>query len=314
VARIIPSELVEPVVRVMLGSIDIGDGGTAEQRRVIRALTTGYWDRDDLDLDALTPAGPDEAATLIVDPRHRRRMRQFMVLLEMCRHPLEAAQVDRTEAYAAALGEDGPGLEAMRVLIRDGTAAASEYLMARAQAMAEEEAEDAAFRELPIHIDAPDPDLVARLRALGDLPAGTLGRAYFDFIDGNGFSFPGENPGFPATFLQHDMCHVLCDYDPHGMDEIAVNTMILGAADTDQHWITLVSSLALREAGFLVPEGYEPIAPGTLDWDGSAEMFADALRRGAECTGDFAGADLMALAAEPLAEVRARFGIQPRRV
>ena len=43
-------------------------------------------------------------------------------------------------------------------------------------------------------------------------------------------------------------------------------------------------------------------------------MFADALRRGAECTGDFVGADLLGMADEPIEDIRARFGIQPRRV
>jgi len=314
VARIIPSELVEPVVRVMLGSIDIGDGGTAEQRRVIRALTTGYWDRADLDLDTVTPAEPDEAATLIVEPAHRRRMRQFLVVLEMCRHPLDAAQVARTDAYAAALGEDGPGLESMRILVEEGAAAASDYLLARGIELAEAETADAAFGDLPFRVDAPDPDLVARLRALGDLPEGTLGRAYFDFIVDNEFTFPGEAAGLAATFLEHDMCHVLCDYGPYGRDEIAVNAMVLTAADTDAHWINMVANLALREAGFFLPEGYEPIEPGTLTRDDAITLFVDALRRGAECTGDFANADLLALAPEPLEQVRARFGIQPRRV
>jgi hypothetical protein len=61
--RIIPPELVESVVRVVLGSIDIGDGGTDEQRRLIRALVVGDWGRTDLDLDALEPASAEEAAS-----------------------------------------------------------------------------------------------------------------------------------------------------------------------------------------------------------------------------------------------------------
>lgn len=114
--------------------------------------------------------------------------------------------------------------------------------------------------------------------------------------------------------LSHDMCHVITGYGPYGMEEIAVNAMALGVSDTDLRWVTLVSSLALREASILVPPGYEQIAEGTLDWEASAEMFADALRRGAECTGDFVSADLLAMAHEPLEDIRTRYGIQPRRV
>ena len=313
-ARIIPPELVEPVVRVMLGSIDAGDGGTVHQRNLISALAVGYWDRPDLDLDALTPAEPDEAAALIVEPAHRRRMRQFMVLLELCRRPQTAAQVDRTEAYATALGETGPGLDTLRLLVREGADAASTYLLNRATEVAAADTSSATYRDVPVLLEAPDPDLEARLRAFGELPEGTLGRAYFDFLDSNGFSFPGAEAGMPATFLEHDMCHVLCDYGPYGRDEIAVNAMVLTAADTDAHWINMVANLALREAGFFLPEGYEPIEPGTLARDDAITLFVDALRRGAECTGDFANADLLALAPEPLEQVRARFGIRPRRV
>lgn len=312
--RIIPPDLVEPVVRVVLGSIDTGDGGTEHQRNVLRALVTGYWDRPDLDLDAVVPATPVEAAELILDPAHRRRTRQFMVMLELCRLPMTDAQVARTQAYAEALGESGPGLDMMRVLVDEGKEAASAYLLARSMSIAAVDTADATFRDVPVVIEEPDPELVARLRGFGDLPEGTLGRVYHDWMVGHGFDFPGETVGSPALILGHDLCHVVTGYGPYGMEEIAVNAMQLGVSDTDLHWVNLVMSLALREAAIFLPENYEPIAPGTLDREGSAEMFADALRRGAECTGDFVGADLLGMAAEPLEDIRARYGIQPRRV
>lgn len=194
---IVPPELVESVVRVMLGSIDVGDGGTDEQRRLIRALVVGDWGRTDLDLDALEPASAEEAAELVVEPAHRRRLRQFMVMVEMCRHPLVEAQVDRTEAYAAALHESGPGLEMLRVFVREGQEAASAYQMTRALDIQRADTVDATVRSLPAENDAEDPELVARLRALGDLPEGTLGREYYDFLLDNGFTFPGETRASP---------------------------------------------------------------------------------------------------------------------
>jgi hypothetical protein len=96
-ARIIDDASVEPVTRVLLGAIDVGDGGTDEQRAVLRALLVGYWDRADLDIDALSALDPDEAAAAVGDPSHRRHVRELMALLESCRHPLTGAQVDRVE-------------------------------------------------------------------------------------------------------------------------------------------------------------------------------------------------------------------------
>jgi hypothetical protein len=44
--------------------------------------------------------------------------------------------------------------------------------------------------------------------------------------------------------------------------------------------------------------------------DGAAALIADGPRRGAACTGDFSVIDHLELAALPLADVRARFGVQ----
>src|SRR5262245_54359960 len=118
--RSIPDELCEPVARALQGAIDTGDGGTGEQRTVLRAIVVGLLGRDDLDVDALEPLSPDVTAEVITDPAARRRVREMMVLLESCRHPIDDAQVTRVETYAAALGETGPGLVLTRELIRDG--------------------------------------------------------------------------------------------------------------------------------------------------------------------------------------------------
>ncbi|MFO1536442.1 MAG: hypothetical protein ACKOVH_01230, partial [Actinomycetota bacterium] len=38
VARMIPADMVETVTRVLLGSIDTGDGGSAEQRHELTSI------------------------------------------------------------------------------------------------------------------------------------------------------------------------------------------------------------------------------------------------------------------------------------
>ena len=118
--RIIPDDLVETVTRALLGSIDTGDGGTAEQRQVLQAIVSGYWERPDLVLDTLDPIGPADTARLVTDAAQRRRVREFAVLLEVCRHPIDDAQVTLTDSYAAAIGESGPGLDLVRDPVRRG--------------------------------------------------------------------------------------------------------------------------------------------------------------------------------------------------
>ena len=49
----------------------------------------------------------------------------------------------------------------------------------------------------------------------------------------------------------------------------------------------------------------------TLTRPGAAALFGDGFRRGAECTNDFSQADHLTMAAWPLAEVRAHYGVPP---
>ena len=95
---------------------------TEEQRAVIASIVSGYWGRPDLDLDALEPLDPEGSAAAITQDAHRGRMRELMVMLELCRHPMSDAQVVRVEEYAAALGESGPGLTLVRTLVSHGAA------------------------------------------------------------------------------------------------------------------------------------------------------------------------------------------------
>ena len=286
--RIIQPDQVEPVVRALLGSIDTGDGGAREQRGVIAAFVSGYWGRDDLDLDALAPLSADETAAAITDAPARRRLREFMVLLEMCRHPLTEEQVARTDSYAAAVHESGPGLELARELVREGAEFAMADYMRRTELVYTDLSEPSLRGKYDHDIDEPDLELVARLKSMQDLPEGTLGNAYFSFLDRHGFEFPGETTTAPAVFVADDMCHTLTGYDTSGEE-------------------------AIHEAGFFSNDQFIP-KTGTLERNGAAAILAEAFRRGVECTADYTKADHLALAHLPLEEVRAQFGITERRV
>jgi hypothetical protein len=160
---------------------------------------------------------------------------------------------------------------------------------------------------------APDRELAAKLRALGDCGAGTLGRAYVEFYDRNGLTLPGDDPTQPAMFVAHDMCHVIGGYKPVAVDEIGLGAMQLGMNDTDSHWLQFLGNLSVHEAGFLTSEDGSLVPKdATLNRPGAAQAFAHAFNRGVRCGGDFTTIDHLAIADEPLDEVRARFGIPPR--
>lgn len=308
-ARVITDDLVEPVLGVLLGAIDVDGGPTDEQLGVLRALVAGYWGRTDLDVGALAPVAP-AAAREVPDGPARARTRELLVLLELCRHPGSAAQVARVDEYAAALGESGPGLDLARTLVHEGKAAAMadyyRFLATRADSMAEPSLRDRYGATLA----APDHELADRLRALHDLPEGTLGHAYVEFYRRNGITLPGDDPAMPATFVAHDMCHVIGGYEPTGEGEIALGGMQLALADTPDHWAAFLGNLSVHEAGIVSNESVTG-KTATLARPGAADFVARAMWRGAQCTGDFTEIDHLALVEVPLDEVRARFGVPP---
>ena len=108
--RVVHDEAVEPVVRVLLGAMDVDGGATDEQRAVLDALTSGLWSDHPLDPRALAPIEPDDAGAAIPRREDRQRALELLILFELCRHPVSPAQVSRTEAYAAAIDVSGHGL------------------------------------------------------------------------------------------------------------------------------------------------------------------------------------------------------------
>jgi hypothetical protein len=298
----------EAASRALLGSIDAGDGGTDEQRAVLTAVVSGYWGRPDLDVSTLEPLEPDDVGALLPEPLPRRRLREFMVLLEFCRHPLTEAQVSRVDAYAEALGEDGPGLRLARTLVRDGTARALADYARFSDAARVAWAEPSLIEKYLCVLDEPDDELAARLTALHDLPEGTLGYEYVEFYRRQGLDLPGIDTYIPAFFVAHDMNHVIAGYGTTGPEETALSAMILSMADTDEHWVLLITSLAAYELGLSKTDtfvGKEEV----LSRAGAAPLLADALRRGAACTGDFSSTDHLAIAHLPLAKVREQFNV-----
>jgi len=310
-ARVIDDELVEPVVRTLLGVIDVEDGATHEQLLVLRALVHGLWERPDLDLDALEPFAPDQAAYAVTDEDQRNRLRELIVLLELCRHPASEEQVQRADEYAAALHQTGPGLHLARTLVRKGADAAMADYMRFYEEPAASILEPSLSDEYGTgDLDAPDPVLGERLRAMQDLPEGTLGWAYVDFYRRHGFTLPGDDVSMPAVMVAHDMCHVIAGYEPVAEGEIALGAMQLALADTQAHWVGFLGNLAVHEAAIINKEGFVG-KTATLERPGAAEYMVKAMVRGSQCTGDFTTADHLALAALPLADVRAQFGIPP---
>jgi len=308
--KLVTPDQVEIVVRGLLGAIDVDGGPTDEQLSILSAVTHHVWGRGDLLLADLTPLGPAETGRILAGTPAARRFHYLLFVLEICRHPLTAAQVDRVESYASALSVDGMGLEMTRDLVRDGVERARADAVRFQEGLAVADAEPT-FRDAQERGDFADPRLLAALDHFATLPDGTLGREFLAFHERFGLETPGQTPSDHVyLFFSHDMNHVIAGYDPVAAGEMALGAFQMGMADTDVSWMLCLNNLAIHEAGILQ---FGDIAPKdqTLARPGVAETFAIALHRGTQCTGDFATADHLALADRPLEEVRARFGVPP---
>ena len=302
-------DMVEPVTRGLLGAIDVDGGATDEQLAVLRAVVTYLWERPDLDLGALAPLGPEEAAAQITDPAARRRLNEVLVTLELCRHPETEAQVKRVEEYAAAMDVGGPHLEICRRWIDEGAERATEDFD-RFYADDLSTLSEPSLRDRYLRIDEPDLELAARLEALHDLPEDTLGWHYIEFYRRNDITVPGADTHTPAHYVSHDMNHVISGYEPTGPGEIALGAFTLAMNDNDANWLQFVANLVIHEAGLLKHGAIHPKS-STMTRAGATELVGEAFARGARCTSDFSQADHLSLADWPLESVRTYYNVVP---
>jgi ubiquinone biosynthesis protein Coq4 len=309
--RVITEDVVEPAARTLLGAIDTGDAGTDEQRSLLAAVVALAWGRSDLDLSEMTPLDPAEAAAALRTREARRRVGEIAAALELCRHPLTDAQVSLTEEYAVALGHNGADLTLARDLVHRHAALALADLRRFEGEVRPAWSERTLVAEYLDATPRADAELLARLRSFSSLPEGSLGRAYLEFYEAHGIELPGDDPTTPAFFVGHDMNHVIAGYGTTAPEEIALSAMLIGISDDDPHWVILLAGLMAYEVGLATRiTGKSEV----MARPGAADMFADAMRRGTQCTDDFSVADHLSLVELPLDEVRARFGVPPRAI
>jgi hypothetical protein len=150
-------------------------------------------------------------------------------------------------------------------------------------------------------------------------PHGSLGLALIHFYQRNGIPMPGRHTPNPAYYFFHDMNHVIAGYEPTCPGEIALGGFKLALTNNDANWMASLTSVFIDEVGLFkdgtdqqfVPNGgggkpYHGLEGkrGALDLPGSAELFAEALVRGASCREDSTRLEL-------LVEIRRRFHVLP---
>lgn len=295
-------------------TIALADGTFADTERNLIASALHFFGVE-ADVEALPTVTPEELAAAITDPAIRQQLVRGMVVTSVIdgeASPAESALVDR---FAHALEVASPDLRTLRLLAEESLVRArldlARRFWARERAIAEVRAKGVGWLARSLAAMAgirEDPAMSARYRALADLPAGTLGHGYVDFIRSNGFSFPGEAGSPIETIVLHDLTHVLSGYGTTPLGELQVLSFHAGCRREEKDPFSFVMfGIAEFQLGIAVT----PVAQGSKGALDPALMLR-ALERGSKCRIDPTdGWDPWPVMAVPLAELRERYGIEP---
>lgn len=307
--------LPEEVARVglrALKAITLADGKFDEhERRLMTAAARAL--RLDVDVDALEPASPDETADAIVDPVHRERLVQAQLICALIDGAVSAAETDVIGSFAKTLGVDEPRLANLAHLT-EGHLRWMQFDLMRSSSMVKDVVRKAWQTDglggvwktiAPFQGIGRDPALAQRYLDLGALPEGTFGRAYFLHMTERGFSFPGEQRGFPPGFVKHDLCHVLGGYDTDPAGECDVIAFIAGFMKSDPFGYLFMIAVHCH-LGIEIFQG-----DATGEWAFDPDRVLTALSRGMNVRRDLYDVDFdwWPYMTHPLEQVRAELGV-----
>ncbi|MCB9753788.1 MAG: TerB family tellurite resistance protein [Myxococcales bacterium] len=266
------------------------------------------------DIDALEDITPAQLAAEIDDPQIRRQLLGGMIVMSFADSSIDRPEVALIAEYARAFELDDAAIHNLRRLA-EGHLLRARLDILRRQWAPKKLREIAAKEGISTYWKAAlgllrrydDPQVAARYRALGELPVGTLGRAYHQFVLDNEFSFPGERGSPPEVIVFHDMSHVLSGYGTTPEEEILVVSFSAGYSNYENYnWFMF--ALSQFQLGI-------PTAPGVPPTRGRMNPAAllRAIRRGAAMNQDLnEGWDYWDDVAKPIEDVRKRLNIPPR--
>lgn len=295
-------------------ALEHGGGAVTEMdRETIAGAATIVFGLEGIDADGVAPVDPTALAGLLdseAEAEQAVRMLAVMSLVDGLADPDKTALV---RAFASALAVRDGYLEILTEVAEDEVAQATACMMRKNVGsfphLDAGRLEVSAVAPFLPYKDAPDPKLEARYKALGELPPGTFGHAFYDHFHRNSFEFPGNPNGLAEGFTTpHDSSHVLSGYSTSEAGEVCVSTFI-GAMHPDHPMAAEVLPVIYSwHVGIKLNE-LASSAHGAFE----ARHFWTAWERGAATTVDVVAADwdFWGATPVPLGELRAEYGVPP---
>lgn len=310
----VPPARAEAILGAMSAVAAAGEGPTAMDALTLSSAAEIVFGLPPGAGAAAAPRGPLALAAALDSPEEARQAARFVAVMALVDGRIDPGKLGVVQEYAAALDVHE---DYVRILaeVAEGEIAQAAACINRKNVDSFpgldhglDVSVDPVAPFLPYR-DAPDPDLVARYAALGELDAGTFGRAFFEHFERNGFRFPGDPNGLAEGFTTpHDSSHVLSGYSTTTVGEICVSTFI-GAMHPDHPMAAEVLPVIMSwHMGIRLTD-----AAGSTTGSFHPPLFWTAWDRGAATSVDVvdAGWDFWAATEAPLEDLRRVYTIPP---
>lgn len=300
------------LVRAMR-AVAVADGTETEKERALLEVARDAFGFTE-PTDTFAPLDPetDRAELDGLSPVDRERVVQSMLLMAIMDGAGAREEAALVERVAAHLGVDEPRVHNLRQLAEGRVRfmhldlARKGYARAELLATAREEGVRGLLMTFgPLVGLGKDPEIARRYIALGELPAGTVGRTYFDLVTRNDLQFPGEGP-IGERGVWHDMIHVVGGYDVDPRGEAEVVAFMAGFRREDPFFWVFTSVLQFQVGLRLSP--FAPGVPARID----PRAYMRHFERGSKVTCDLSRDwDFRADFATALVDVQRRYNVLP---
>ncbi len=265
------------------------------------------------ELEQLAPITPEELARAFPDPQLRQQLVQGLIVMSLIDGKTSIQEMDLVEQFAQALEVSAPEVKNLRHVLKGEILQLRLDLVRRVwlRPKVDEIWNTEGIRGLVKFVRGmvgkyEDAVLAARYQALEQYPAGSLGRAYWEYCRKNGFALPGEKGGAPEQILFHDCAHVLSGYGTEPEGEVQVACFSAGFQRREP-WLFVFFVLLQFHVGVRMT----PITKARTGFF-NPEKALIAIRRGAAMNVDLNnGWDYWPVMGEQVEELRRRYNILP---
>lgn len=222
-------EQARSTLAIMLGVAAAEGPPTEADKQCIAAATHYIFHLEEqFGLAGLTPLSPYRLNTLAADPAIAVQAVSFAAVMALIDGTINVAKLSAAVKLADSLNVNDEFVQDLaRLALGDLSEAKAHMIRANLESITGRTWTAGEIEPwLKPYAAEPDAALATRFHALERLPVDTFGRAFADFYQINGYTYPGEPAALNFAFaVPHDSVHVLAGYDTTPRGELLTSTL-----------------------------------------------------------------------------------------